>query len=116
VCDVGRVFGRALRPCYGVPWAGQLDALQPTVEHAGDGPGAIHRRGADAVDELADVMPGELVLPQLVLQRLPGVLVLVPPAGSLPSWPRRPDCKQGPPAAICTPNWTAGKHDPSLGR
>jgi hypothetical protein len=79
VCDLGRVFGRALRPCYGVPWAGQLDALQPTVEHAGDGPDAIHRRGGDAVDELADVVPGELVLPQLMLQRLPGVLVPVPP-------------------------------------
>ena len=33
------------------------------------------------------------------------------PARSLPSWPRRPGCKQGPPAATCTPNWTAGKHD-----
>ena len=38
------------------------------------------------------------------------------PARSLPSWPRRPGCKQGPPAATCTPNWTAGKHDPSLAR
>ena len=35
-------------------------------------------------------------------------------AGSLASWLRRPGCKQGPPAAICMPNWTAGKHDLSL--
>ncbi len=28
-----------------------------------------------------------------------------------PSWPRRPDCSRAPPAATCTPNWTAGHHD-----
>ena len=43
VRDLGRVFGRALRPCHGVPEAGQWHALQPTVEHAGDGPGTVHR-------------------------------------------------------------------------
>ena len=33
------------------------------------------------------------------------------PAGSPPSWPRRPGCRQAPPAATCTPSWTAGHHD-----
>ena len=33
------------------------------------------------------------------------------PAGLPPSWPRRPDCNRAPPAATCTPNWTAGHHD-----
>ena len=33
------------------------------------------------------------------------------PAGSPLSWPRRRGCRQEPPAAICTPNWTAGHHD-----
>ncbi len=33
------------------------------------------------------------------------------PAGSPPNWPRRPGCKPEPPAATCTPSWTAGHHD-----
>jgi hypothetical protein len=33
------------------------------------------------------------------------------PAGSPPNWPRRPGYKPEPPAAICTPSWTAGHHD-----
>jgi len=33
------------------------------------------------------------------------------PAGPPPSWPRRPGCRQEPPAATCTPSWTAGNHD-----
>ena len=33
------------------------------------------------------------------------------PAGSPPSWPRRRGCRREPPAATCTPSWTAGNHD-----
>ena len=33
------------------------------------------------------------------------------PAGSPPSWPRRRGCSRAPPAATCTPSWTAGHHD-----
>ena len=33
------------------------------------------------------------------------------PAGSPPSWPRRPGCRREPPAPTCTPSWTAGHHD-----
>jgi len=32
-------------------------------------------------------------------------------AGSPPNWPRRPGCRQAPPAATSTPSWTAGRHD-----
>ena len=32
-------------------------------------------------------------------------------AGSPPSWPRRPGSRPEPPAATCTPSWTAGRHD-----
>ena len=38
----------------------QGNALQATVQDAGDGPGAVHRRGGDLVDQGADVVPGEL--------------------------------------------------------
>jgi hypothetical protein len=33
------------------------------------------------------------------------------PAGSPPSWPRRPGWSRAPPAATCTPNWTEGNRD-----
>jgi hypothetical protein len=62
-----------------VPQAGQGEPLETAVQHAGDGFGTIHRRGGDPVDEGIDVVPGELGRAQLVLQRPPGVLLLVPP-------------------------------------
>jgi hypothetical protein len=43
-----------------VPQVGQGELLQAVVEDAGDGPGLIHRRGGDLVDQGADVVPGEL--------------------------------------------------------
>src|SRR5207248_48564 len=71
--------GCVLRPRDVVPQVGQGELLEAVVEDAGDGPGPVHRRGGDAVDEAVDVVAGELGRVQLVLQRLPGVLALVPP-------------------------------------
>ena len=43
-----------------VPQVGQGEPLEAAVKHAGDGPGAVHRRGGDPVDEGIDVVAGEL--------------------------------------------------------
>ena len=50
------------------------------MKDAGDRPGAVHRGGGDPLDDLADVVPGELGIPQRVLQHLPRVLPVVPPS------------------------------------
>ena len=62
-----------------VPQVGQGEPLQAVVQDAGDGPGAVHRRGGDLVDEGADVVSGELGGAEPLLQGLAGVLALVPP-------------------------------------
>ena len=69
-----------LRPRHAVSLPWELQALEAAVQDAGDRPGAVHRGGGDPLDDLADVVPGELGLPQLVLQHLPGVLPVVPPS------------------------------------
>jgi hypothetical protein len=73
------VLRRPLRPRHAVSLPGELQALEAVVQDAGDRPGAIHRGGGDPLDDLADVVPGELGIPELVLQDLPRVLPLVPP-------------------------------------
>ena len=52
--------GCALRPRDVVPQVGQGELLQAVVQDAGDGPGPVHRRGGDLVDQGADVVSGEL--------------------------------------------------------
>ena len=49
------------------------------MQHAGDGPGAVHRRGSDPVDEGIDVVAGELGGAEALVQGLAGVLTVVPP-------------------------------------
>ena len=78
--DGGGAGGCALGPGHVVPAElGQAEALQAAVQDAGDGPGAVHRRGGDLVDQRADVVPGELGGAEPLLQGLAGVLALVPP-------------------------------------
>ena len=71
--------GGALGPGDVVPQVGQGEALQAVVQDAGDGPGAVHRRGGDLVDEGADVVAGELGGAEPLVQGLAGVLAVVPP-------------------------------------
>ena len=71
--------GCALRPGHVVPQVGQGEPLQAVVQDAGDGPGPVHRRGGDLVDEGADVVPGELGGAEPLVQGLAGVLAVVPP-------------------------------------
>jgi hypothetical protein len=59
VRDLGRGRRCPLGPGHLLALAWQLELLQPTVQHAGDGPGAVHRGGGDLVDEGADVVPDE---------------------------------------------------------
>ena len=73
------VLRRPLRPRHAVSLRRQLQALKAAVKDASDRPGAVHRTGGDPVDDLADVVPGQLGIPQLVLQHRPGVFPLVPP-------------------------------------
>ncbi len=56
------------------------ELLQAEMEHAGDRPGPVHRRGGDPLDDRADVVPGQLGIPQLVLQHLPRGLPVIPPS------------------------------------
>jgi hypothetical protein len=56
----GSAGGCALRAGEVVPQVGQGEPLEAAVKHAGDGPGAVHRRGGDPVDEGIDVVAGEL--------------------------------------------------------
>ena len=58
--DRGGTGGCALRPGGVVSQVGQGEPLESAVQHAGDGPGAVHRRGGDPVDEGVDVVAGEL--------------------------------------------------------
>jgi hypothetical protein len=62
-----------------VPQVGQGEPLEAAMQHAGDGSGAVHRRGGDPVDEGVDVEADQLGRAQLVLEGLAGVLALVPP-------------------------------------
>ena len=71
--------GCALGPGGVVPQVGQGESLQAVVQDAGDGPGAVHRRGGDLVDEGADVVSGELGGAEPLVQGLAGVLAVVPP-------------------------------------
>jgi hypothetical protein len=57
--------------------AGQLQLLEAAVQDAGDGPGAVQRRGGDLVDDGADVVPGELGGAELVLEDGAGVFPVV---------------------------------------
>ena len=57
----------------------ESELLQAVVEDAGDGPGPVHRRGGDLVDQRGDVVPGELRGAEPLLQGLAGVLAVVPP-------------------------------------
>jgi hypothetical protein len=79
VCQVRGVLRGALCPCHAVVRRREMEALQAAVQDAGDRPGAGHRGGGDLVDELADVVPGELDIAQLALQYRPGGFPLVPP-------------------------------------
>ena len=62
-----------------VPQVRQGELLQAVVQDAGDGPGAVHRRGGDLVDQGADVVAGELGGAEPLVQGLAGVLAVVPP-------------------------------------
>jgi len=42
-----------------LPW--ELQVLEAVVQDAGDRPGAVHRGDGDPLDDLADVVPGQLV-------------------------------------------------------
>ena len=77
--DRERPGGCAPRPgdvVPGQPREGEL--LQAVVQHAGDGPGLMHRRGGDPVDEGADVVSGDLRGAEPLLEGLAGVIALVP--------------------------------------
>ena len=68
-----------LRPCHVVP--GELrqgELLQTSVQNAGDGPGAVHRRGGDLLDQGIDAVPGELGGAEPLVQGRAGVLAVVP--------------------------------------
>ena len=71
--------GCALRPGDVMAKVGQGETLESAVQDAGDGPGAVHRRGGDPVDEGADVVAGELGGAEPLVQGLAGVLAVVPP-------------------------------------
>ena len=73
------VLRRALRPCHAVSVCRELEALEAVVQDAGDGPGAVHRGGGDPVDDRADVVSGELGIPQRVLQHRPRGFPFVSP-------------------------------------
>jgi hypothetical protein len=78
--DGGGADGCALGPGDVMP--GQLREGEPpqaAVQHAGDGPGPVHRRGGDLVDQRADVVPGELGDSEPLVQGCAGVLAVVPP-------------------------------------
>jgi hypothetical protein len=62
----------ALRPRHAVTLGREVEALEAAVQDAGDRPGAVHRGDGDPVDDRADVVPGELGVPQRVLQHRPG--------------------------------------------
>ena len=114
---VGRTAAAAARIAGRV--AAVLSAVRPG--RAGDGPratpdGAGRRspacasRGARAGGDRA--APHQEGRPARLVPRPPGLRgPQHEPAGSLPSWPRRRGCRQEPPAATCTPSWTAGRHD-----
>jgi hypothetical protein len=74
------VLRRPLRSRHAVSLRRQVQALEAAVQDAGDRPGAVHRGGGDPLDDLGDLVPGELGLPQLVLQHLPRLLPVVPPS------------------------------------
>jgi hypothetical protein len=57
----------------------QLQPLQPPVQHAGDRPGAVHRRGGDLPYDHGDVVPGELRGAEPLLEGAARVFALVPP-------------------------------------
>ena len=71
--------GGALRPGRAMPQVGQRELLQAVVQDAGDGPGLVHRRGGDGVDQSAEVVPGELGGAEPLVQDPTGVLAVVPP-------------------------------------
>ena len=75
--------GCALGPGDVVPQVGQDEALQAVVQDGGDGPGAVHRGGGEAVDEGAEVVSGELGGAEPLVQGLAGVLAVVPPGFGL---------------------------------
>ena len=58
---------------------GQGELMQAVVQDAGDGPGAVHRRGGDPVDQGAGVVSGELGGVEPLVQGRAGVLAVVPP-------------------------------------
>ena len=73
--------------------AAPLPALPEAPAPEATGPAAPHQEGG----------------PARLVPRSPGTTgIAAEPAGSLPNWPRRPGCRREPPAATCTPSWTAG--------
>ena len=71
--------GGALGPGRVAPQVRQSQALQAVVHDAGDGPGTVHGRGGDLPDERGDVVAGELVGAEPLMQGGAGGLAVVPP-------------------------------------
>ena len=69
--------GGALGPCRGLAGVGEVEALEAAVEDAGDGPGAVERRGGDLVDDGVEVVSGEAGGAQRGVEGLAGVFPLV---------------------------------------
>ena len=71
--------GGALGPCRRDAGVGEVEALEASVQDAGDGPGAVERRGGDLADDGVEVVSGEAGGAQRGVEGLAGVFPLVPP-------------------------------------
>jgi hypothetical protein len=74
-----RVLRCPMRPGHVTAQVGQGNLLEAGVQNAGNGPGAVQRRGGDLGDDSGDVVPGELGGAEPLLEDLAGMFAVVSP-------------------------------------
>ena len=105
-----RITGLVLLYCAAVRPGRPRDRPGPAPDGAGRRPAARPPRSRPRLRQSSRPVPRRpSCSPCTALTRTTGTAA--EPAGSPPSWPRRPGCRPEPPAATCTPSWTAGHHD-----